>query len=74
MTAVAEKVLQDALGLPPVDRAELIERLFKSFDSSDEASVDSAWAVEVESRLDAYDQDEMGASPAADVLSRINRQ
>jgi putative addiction module component (TIGR02574 family) len=74
MTALAEKVLKEALGLPPVDRAELIQRLFQSFDHSGERRTDSAWAAEVESRLDAYGKGEIEASPAEDVIARINRR
>lgn len=74
MTAVAEKVLREALTLPPVDRAGLIEMLFRSFDSPGNSLVDSAWVDEVEFRLDAYNRGEMDASPAEDVLARINRR
>jgi len=74
MTAVAEKVLREALALPPVDRAELIERLFRSFDSPGNSPIDSAWATEVESRIDAYNRGEIAASPAEDVLARISRR
>ncbi|TAN37783.1 MAG: addiction module protein [Verrucomicrobia bacterium] len=74
MTAIAEQVLKDALGLPPVDRAELIERLFQSFDSSMDRHVDTVWAAEIESRIEGYDQGQIAASPAADVLARINRR
>jgi putative addiction module component (TIGR02574 family) len=74
MTALAEQVLKDALSLPPVDRAEIIERLFRSFDSSADRKVDRAWAEEVESRIDGYDQGKIGASSAEDVMGRINRR
>jgi len=43
MTAVAEKVMESAMGLSPVDRAELIERLFVSFDKTANHSMDEAW-------------------------------
>lgn len=74
MTATAEQVLKQALGLPPVDRAELIERLFQSFDPSADRRVDAAWAEEVESRIDAYTDGKIAASPAEDVMARINRR
>jgi putative addiction module component (TIGR02574 family) len=74
MTATAEQVLKDALELPPVDRAELIERLFHSFDSTSNARVDSLWAAEIESRIDAYDKGEIAASSAEEVFARINRR
>ena len=74
MTAVAERILQDALGLLPVERAELIEKLFQSFDRPTSSKVDEAWAEEVESRIDAYERGEIKASSAEDVLARINQR
>lgn len=74
MTATAEHVLKDALDLPPVERAELIERLFQSFDRSQDRRVDAAWATEIESRIDAYEKGKINSSPAEDVFARINRR
>jgi putative addiction module component (TIGR02574 family) len=74
MTAITERVLNDALSLPPIERAELIQRLFQSFDVSEDNHIDAAWAEEVESRIDAYDKGLLTASPAEDVLARINRR
>jgi len=74
MTATAEQVLKEALALAPVDRAEIIERLFRSFDRSNDRRGDAAWSEEIESRLTAYDQGKMTASPAGEVLARINRR
>ena len=74
MTTSAEQILKDALELAPLDRAEMIERLFLSFDSSGDRRVDAAWSEEIESRIDAYDQGKIAASRAEDVLARINRR
>lgn len=74
MTATAEQVLKQALGLPPVDRAELIERLFQSFDPSADRRVDAAWSEEIESRIDACADGKITASPAEEVMARINRR
>ena len=74
MTAMAEQVLKSALSLPPLERAELIERLFLSFDPDGRRPVDSAWGREIEARIDAYDAGEVDASPAQDVLARANRR
>ncbi len=73
MTGMIEKVLNDALALPPIERAELIQRLFQSFDVSKHNHIDTAWTEEVESRIEAYDKGLLTASPAEDVLARINR-
>jgi putative addiction module component (TIGR02574 family) len=74
MTAITERVLNDALSLPPIERAELIQRLFQSFDVSKDNRIDTAWTEEVESRVEAYDKGLLTASPAEDVLARINRR
>lgn len=74
MTAVAEKIMETALELPPVDRAELIERLFVSFDPAPNSKIDEAWATEVESRIDAFDAGKIKASPVDDVFNRISEQ
>lgn len=74
MTATAERILETALGLPPVDRAELIERLFQSFDPSADRRIDSAWSEEMEFRINAYDGGKLTASSAEDVLARVNRR
>jgi len=74
MTATADHVLKDALDLSPVERAELIERLFQSFDRSQDRRTDTVWVKEIESRIDAYDKGKIKASPAEDVFARINRK
>lgn len=74
MTAIAEQILRDALRLPPVDRATLIERLFRSFDSTPDEKVDAAWSDEMESRIAAYDAGEISAAPAEEVLDRLNKK
>ena len=74
MTAIAEKVMESAMGLSPVDRAELIERLFLSFDGTTERPVDAAWKREMDSRMEAYDAGKIQASPASDVFARIAKR
>ena len=74
MTAITERLLNDALALPPIERAELIQRLFQSFDSSEDNHIDTAWTEEIEHRIEAYDKGLLTASPAEDVLARINRR
>ena len=74
MTITTEKVFNDALALPPIERAELIQRLFQSFDVPEDNRIDTAWTEEIESRIEAYDKGLLTASPAEDVLARINRR
>lgn len=74
MTPTVQQILKNASLLSPIDRAELIEQLFLSFDRSEEQSVDAAWRQEIEDRLDAYDAGQIEASPAEDVLARISQR
>lgn len=74
MTAVAEKVMKNALDLSPLDRAELIERLFLSFDASSDRPVDKAWKAEAESRIDGYDAGMIRSASAEAVFDRIEKQ
>jgi putative addiction module component (TIGR02574 family) len=73
MTKAAESVMKEALALPPVDRAAIIEGLISSFDVPGRAAVDRAWAREAESRIDAYDSGLIRAKPLRSVLHRLNR-
>lgn len=54
MTQEAERILEKAKKLSPLDRAQLKENLHQSFDASDDASISKAWATEVEDRLSAF--------------------
>ena len=74
MTAVAEKILKQALKLQPVERAELIDELLQSFDANRQKSIDSRWAEEAESRISAYDAGLMVADSEENVFTRINKR
>lgn len=74
MTEAAENLLRQAIRLSPVEKAELIERLFRSFDPSGDRPSDAAWAEEAESRIDACDAGKIPGDSADAVLKRINRR
>jgi len=74
MTTATQQVLEDAIHLPPVERAELVERIFSSFDFPSRNENDAIWAKEAENRIDAYDKGEIKATPASQVFERIDRQ
>ena len=74
MTQATHAVLRQALALGPVDRAELIEALFRSFDSDVAGRIDALWAAEGESRIDAFDAGELTATEADAVFARIGQQ
>ncbi len=74
MTTATEAILKQALNLDPVERAELIEELFHSFDKAPDRKIDALWADEAESRIDAYDAGQICADSAKAVFERINKR
>jgi putative addiction module component (TIGR02574 family) len=74
MTPQSEQILREALDLPPIDRAELVEYILASFEFPARQDIDAAWAREAEDRLDAYERGEIGSSPASEVFKDIERQ
>ena len=74
MTQAAKAILKRALALDPVNRAELIEALFRSFDRRHQARNDAAWANEAESRLDAYAAGKVSADKSEAVFARIGKR
>lgn len=73
MSKRGTEVLEEALSLPPVERAELAERLLTSLDASHDRRVDELWAQEAEDRLDAFERGEIKAVPAKEVFDTIRR-
>jgi len=74
MTVKTQHVLKEILGLPPIERAEIVEQILASFDFPTRKEIDEAWAKEAEDRLDAYERGEIKATPAGAVFERIDRQ
>jgi putative addiction module component (TIGR02574 family) len=68
-----QQVLFDALALPPIERAELIEELFFSFDQGNRQRLDQLWATEAENRIDAFELGEFAAIPAEEVFAKLNQ-
>ncbi len=64
-------VLEQALGLDPVERAELIDALLDSFAGPGDRAVDAAWSREAEARVDAYEAGALRTSPARDVFAKL---
>ena len=74
MTPPSERILREALSLPPMDRAELVERILASFEFPARKDIDAAWARAVEGRIDAFERGEIRSSPANQVFREINRR
>ena len=69
----AKSILADALELPPLERAELVENLLSSFEFQSRKAIDALWAQEAEDRIDAFERGEMVGIQARDVFEEIEK-
>jgi len=53
--AAPKDIIEKALSLKPLEKADLVDRLLSSLDQPDQA-ITELWAKESESRLDAYEK------------------
>jgi putative addiction module component (TIGR02574 family) len=67
-------VLEEALSLPPKERAELVERLLSSLDPPSQQRIDQLWAKEAESRVDAFERGQIQSVPAQEVFEAIRKR
>jgi hypothetical protein len=62
---------QEALRLNIVEKVHLIDVLWSSLDSSEQGEIDLAWLHESQSRLIAYQNNQLVAIDGQEVLSEI---
>ena len=73
MTKAAEALLADALRLSPEVRAELAAELLASLDGPADPEVETAWAAEIERRVDAIEGGSVALEPWDEVKRRIEK-
>ncbi len=71
MSKLSNAVLQQALELSPIEKAQLIEGLLVSLDTPD-PSLDKVWAAEADERITSYEIGEIGVSLAEKVLGKYS--
>ena len=71
MITKSEQILQDALELLPVERAELAEKLLASFILPTDKNIDALWAKEAEDRIDAYEEGKINSLSAKKVFDKL---
>lgn len=77
MTAMGNRVLQDAMALSEQERAEIAARLIESLDAGAEgeaAEVETAWAAEIERRCSALDAGTTSTTDWEDVRRQIKAE
>jgi putative addiction module component (TIGR02574 family) len=69
MKPKSQELLREALDLPPIERADLADRLLSSLDTPDEA-IDREWQKEIAARLSAYRSGKAPTVPADEILPK----
>jgi putative addiction module component (TIGR02574 family) len=71
MSKKGTQVLEEALSLPPLERAEVVDHLLASLDSPPDRRIDELWGQEAEERLDAFERGEIKTVSASKVFNAI---
>jgi len=71
MSRKAEKVLEEALTLPPPERADLAATLLDSLDEREDEGVEEAWAQEVERRIQEAESGAVKMIPWSEARRRL---
>ena len=71
MDTQSQQLLRTALTLPESDRAEIAASLIHSLDTETDEAVDSAWAAEIQRRIESIDNGQVKLVPWDDVMREI---
>ena len=71
MTAITDKVLEEALSLPADIRLNLVEKLIKSLNLPIDKDIDRLWAKEAERRISQIEAGEAKLVSGEEVFSKI---
>ncbi|MCK5242829.1 addiction module protein [bacterium] len=73
MSEHLEHIFAKALELPPVERAELVERILSSLEFPARKTIDASWAREAEERINTFEKGELPSIPVNDVFKKIDK-
>ena len=71
MTALAEKIYNEALDLPTEERLTLLDRLLHIGSIGSDPTIDKAWCEEVDRRDHQIDEGSAKLIPGEDVIQKI---
>lgn len=69
MEIKTENVLKEALELPAIERAGLVNRLLSSLDTPDK-TIDEVWQKEIGERIQAYEAGKMETVSVEEILAK----
>ena len=71
MTAITDRVTEEALSLPADIRLNLVEKLITSLNLPIDKDIDRLWAEEAERRITQIESGEVRLVPGEEVFSKI---
>ena len=74
MSNHAQRILEDALGLPEEERIGIANDLLESVEGASDPGWEEAWAVEIEARLQRYRDGVDKGVPWSEVRARISKR
>lgn len=75
MTERTKQILNEVMKLPEAERAELAAEIMATLDEPDvDTSVETAWAAEIERRIEGYLSGKDKATPWAEVRAEALRR
>ncbi len=72
MAASANTILNQALKLSSSERAKVVEKLISSLDTPD-STIDSIWAKEADTRIEAFEKGEIESISAEKVFEKYQK-
>ncbi len=72
MSTTVERVVSEAMELPPSLRAFVAEKLIESLDAADSPPLSSKWREEVRRRCEEVDRGAVGLRDADEVFARAH--
>lgn len=74
MSGKAQKVLEEALTLPPEERADVAATLIESLDEQEDEGVEEAWAQEIERRIRDVESGAVKTIPWSEARRRLRER
>lgn len=71
MSGKGQKVLEEALTLPPEERANLAAELIESLDGPEDEAVEEAWALEIQQRMGEVESGAVKTIPWSEARKQI---
>lgn len=65
----SKEILKKAMELPPLEKAEFIDKLLSSLDEPNR-DIDELWAKEAEDRIEAYEKGKLRALSIMEVIEK----